>query len=272
MDGASLRLNRLFDRESGRAFITAFDHGITLGPKPGSEDALGVLAKIVDAGPDGILISPGTMKVGAHLFGFRGAPAPIVRADWIYNPDVFKGLPSRLQDPAQGEHYRVVLSPAAALEMGADAITMFLIVGTHEGREFADNVRDLALAGEQASKAGIPLIVESVLWGTRMDDQRDAELLALAARMSAELGADAIKTTFTGDTETMRQVVDGCPIPVLVLGGVRSPDPAPVLDATRKALEAGAKGVVYGRNVWQAEDPARMCRMLREVIHGGRAE
>jgi DhnA family fructose-bisphosphate aldolase class Ia len=100
-----------------------------------------------------------------------------------------------------------------------------------------------------------------------MDDKRDPELLAFGARVATELGADAIKTAFTGDPETMRQVVDGCPVPVLVLGGVRSSSPDAVLDATRGALAAGAKGVVYGRNVWQADDPAFMCGLLREVIH-----
>lgn len=272
MSGASLRLSRLFNQESGRSFVTAFDHGITVGPKPGSEDALGVLERIIGAGPDGILISPGLMKQGGHLFGFRGAPAPIVRCDWIYNNEVYKGLPASLQDNAQGEHWRVVCTPEQALAMGAEAITMFLIVGTTEGKEFADNVRDLAAVCNAASKVGIPVIVESVLWGARMDDQRDAELLAIAARMSAELGADAIKTTFSGDTESMRQVIDGSPVPVLVLGGVRSPDPAPVIANLRLALEAGAKGVVYGRNVWQADDPVHMCGLLKNVIHGGRVD
>lgn len=268
MSGADLRLARLFDRQSGRTFITAFDHGSTLGPRAGSEAVLEVLTRIIDAGPDGILIAPGIMKQSSHLFGFRGAPAPIVRADWIFNHDVMKGLPSRLQDTAQGEHYRVVCSPRDALEMGAAAITMFLIVGTQDGRGFADNVREVAEAANEARRAGIPLIVESVLWGARMDDQRDPELLAFAARVAAELGADAIKTTYTGDPETMRQVVAGCPVPVLLLGGARSPNPEPVLAATREALSSGARGVVYGRNVWQADDPAEMCRLLRGVIHG----
>ena len=155
--------------------------------------------------------------------------------------------------------------------MGAGAITMFLIVGMEGGAEFADNVVAVAAAAQQARAIGLPVIVESVLWGSRMDDQRDPELLAFAARMAAELGADAIKTTYTGDPETMRQVVEGCPIPVLVLGGVRSADPAVVIEATRGALEAGAKGVVYGRNVWQADDPLLMCGVLRDVIHGASA-
>jgi DhnA family fructose-bisphosphate aldolase class Ia len=144
---------------------------------------------------------------------------------------------------------------------------MFLIVGTGEGKAFSDNARQVAANIQAARRVGLPVIVESVLWGSRLEDKRDPELLAFAARVAAELGADAIKTTYTGDPETMRQVVAGCPVPVLVLGGVRSSSSDVVLEATRGALEAGARGVVYGRNVWQADDPVFMCGLLREVIH-----
>ncbi len=268
MNGAEVRFGQLFDRESGRSFIAAFDHGLTLGPKPGSESVLASLARIVSGNPDGILISPGTMKIGGHLFAFHGAPVPIVRADWIYNTDVYPGLPALLQDPRQGEHYEVICSPQDALAMGAAAITMFLIVGTSDGAVFSSNARQVAENVQKARRAGMPVIVESVLWGARMEDKRDPELLAFGARVAAEFGADAIKTAYTGDSETMRQVVVGCPVPVLVLGGVRSSDPDVVLEATRDALDSGARGVVYGRNVWQADDPVLMCGLLRDVIHG----
>jgi DhnA family fructose-bisphosphate aldolase class Ia len=268
VNGAEIRLGQLFDRESGRSFIAAFDHGVTLGPKPGSENVVGNLRRIIDGNPDGILISPGVMKVGGGLFAFHGAPVPIVRADWIYNAEVYPGLPASLQDPRQGENYEVICSPEDALAMGAGAITMFLIVGTNDGATFSANARQLAASLQAARRVGMPVIVESVLWGGRMEDKRDPELLAFGARVAAEFGADAIKTTYTGDPETMRQVVEGCPVPVLVLGGVRSSDPAVVLEATRGALDAGAKGVVYGRNVWQADDPVAMCGSLRDVIHG----
>jgi DhnA family fructose-bisphosphate aldolase class Ia len=268
VNGADIRLGQLFDRESGRAFIAAFDHGLTLGPKPGSENVVENLQRIIDGAPDGILISPGVMKVGSGLFAFHGAPVPIVRADWIYNGEVYPGLPAALQDPRQGEHYEVICSPEDALAMGAGAITMFLIIGTSDGATFSDNARQLTASIQAARRVGLPVIVESVLWGGRMEDKRDPELLAFGARVAAEFGADAIKTAYSGDPESMRQVVDGCPVPVLVLGGVRSSDPAVVLEATRGALDAGARGVVYGRNVWQADDPVAMCGSLRDVIHG----
>jgi DhnA family fructose-bisphosphate aldolase class Ia len=267
VNGAEIRLGQLFDRETGRSFIAAFDHGVTLGPKPGSERVLDGLERIVAGNPDGVLISPGTMKIGGHLFAFHVSPVPIVRADWIYNGEVFPGLPALLQDPRQGEHYEVICSPDDALAMGAGAITMFLIVGTADGATFSSNARQVAANIQAARRVGIPVIVESVLWGSRIEDKRDPELLAFGARVAAEFGADAIKTAYTGDPETMRQVVEGCPVPVLVLGGVRSSDPGVVLEATRGALDAGARGVVYGRNVWQADDPVAMCGRLREVIH-----
>ena len=47
MNGAQIRLGQLFDRESGRSFIAAFDHGLTLGPKPGSENVLDGLQRII---------------------------------------------------------------------------------------------------------------------------------------------------------------------------------------------------------------------------------
>ena len=74
VNGAEIRLGQLFDRESGRSFIAAFDHGLTLGPKPGSENVVENLQRIIDGNPDGILISPGVMKVGGDLFAFHGAP------------------------------------------------------------------------------------------------------------------------------------------------------------------------------------------------------
>ena len=94
VNGADIRLGQLFDRESGRSFIAAFDHGVTLGPKPGSENVLEDLQRIIDGNPDGILISPGAMKIGGGCSPSMDRPVPIVRADWIYNAEVYPGLPA----------------------------------------------------------------------------------------------------------------------------------------------------------------------------------
>ena len=105
MSGAELRLGRLFDRESGRSFIVAFDHGTNLRVPPEAGKPLEVVENIVAGEPDGVLISPGMLKQASDLFAFRGAPVPVLRADWTI-------LDERMSD--NGEHNRVICSPQEA--------------------------------------------------------------------------------------------------------------------------------------------------------------
>ncbi len=259
MSGAELRLGQLFDRESGRSFITAFDHGTNLRVPPEAGKPLEVVENIVAGEPDGVLISPGLLKQAYRLFAFRGAPVPVLRADWTI-------LDERMEDI--GEHYRVICSPREAAALGAGAMVMYLIMGPEEGTMFADNARAIAGAAHEARRVGLPLIVEATLWGSRMSDKKDPDLLAYCCRIAVELGADAIKTEYTGDPETMAAVIEECPVPVLTLGGAKGGSEEDVLENARGAIEAGARGLIFGRNVWQADDPAKMSASLREVVHG----
>lgn len=258
MTGADLRLGSLFDRKSGRSFIVAFDHGTSFRVLPEVGKLVEVLENIVAGEPDGVLISPGMLKQAAHLFAFRGAPVPVLRADWT-------PLDERMRD--LGEHYRVLCAPRDALALGAGAMVMYLIMGPEEGSMFADNVQAIAKAAHEAKSIGMPLIVEATLWGSRMEDRKDPDLLAYCCRIAAEIGADAIKTEYTGDPETMAAVIEHCGVPVLTLGGAKGGSDEEVIAAARGAIEAGAKGLIFGRNVWQADDPAKMSAALREAVH-----
>ncbi|MGH2534343.1 MAG: class I fructose-bisphosphate aldolase [Thermomicrobiales bacterium] len=262
MSGSQVRLGRLFNRESGRSFIAAIDHGLTLGVPRGAERVIETVEAVVSGGPDAVLLSPGVMEKSSHLFAFRGAPATILRCDFIVAEPLW---------PRFGEGHRVIVSPADAAAMGADAVIMFLMVGASSGEMFADNVEAVARAAQEAHGVGLPLIVEAVLWSQREEDKRDPDMLAFGCRVAAELGADGLKTEYTGDRISMARVIEGCPAPVLVLGGPKTTSATSLIEATRAAMEAGAKGVVYGRNVWQADDPIAISRQLRELIHGGAA-
>ncbi|WP_119071050.1 class I fructose-bisphosphate aldolase [Rubrobacter indicoceani] len=259
MSGADLRLGRLFDRESGRAFITAYDHGTTLKmpPEPGGVRA--TVGNIVAGEPDGVLVSPGTLKQTEDLFAHRGAPVPIVRTDWTV-------LDERMKDV--GERHRVLIEPEEAQRLGAGAIVVYLIQGPESGGMFADNVRSVARAGAEAQRLGLPFIVEATLWGSRIEEKKDPDLLAYGCRIASELGADAVKTEYTGDVGSMRDVIAACPVPVLTLGGARSGDERDVIASATGAIEAGARGIIFGRNVWMSGDPVGMSRRLREAVHG----
>ncbi len=259
MSGSLLRTGQLFRPRSGRSFITAFDHGTNLvvGPEFGSP--LKVLTKIVEGEPDGVLLSAGMLKAGAELFAHRGAPVPIVRADWTVINDDWKA--------DVGDQYEVLLSPSDAAEMGAGAICMYLIMGPDSGKTFAANVRSLSRAAAEASRIGLPLIIEATLWGSRhRGNTKDPQLLQHAIRMAYEIGADAIKTEFVDDVDTMRAIITSVEVPVLTLGGAKG-ETAEVIRAARGAIRAGARGLIFGRNVWNTPDPVAITRELSNVVH-----
>jgi fructose-bisphosphate aldolase, class I len=145
---------------------------------------------------------------------------------------------------------------------------MYFVFGVADGETFVDNLAAIGRAAAEAHELGLPLIVEVVAWGSEAPDRRDPKLLQFGCRIAAELGADLIKTEYTGSPESMRTVIEGCPAPVMVLGGAKLDSPEALYDMTRDALSAGAVGVVYGRNIWQADDPAKVGAAGRSIVHG----
>lgn len=256
--GHQVRLGRLFTRETGRSFVTAMDHGVTLGVPEGMANVEGAIDNIIAGQPDGVLIGPGVFSQFSHKFASREAPAVIIRSDFFINHPFIN---------MHGEAYRTMIRPAEAAQMGADAVIMFLMLGSGGADMFADNVHAVATMTQEAHRAGLPMIVEAVLWGSHIEDKKNPDQLAFACRMAVEIGADAIKTEYTGDKASMADIIRSTPAPVLVLGGARTNSPEALYDATRDAMRSGARGVIYGRNVWQAADPVAISKELRKIIH-----
>jgi DhnA family fructose-bisphosphate aldolase class Ia len=252
-------MGRLFNKESGRSLVTALDHAVTLGAAPGNIDALQTLETCIAGNPDAILLGPGLLNKGGHLFAHREAPGIIVRCDYILNHPFLNDL---------GEGYQQICTVEHAAFLGGDAVVMFLMVGAENREMWKANVAAISRISEDAHRLGMPLIVESVLWGSRIRNQKDPEKLAYGARVAVEIGADIVKTEYSGDASSMRDIIAACPAPVLVLGGAKTSNPDALWAGTRQAIQVGAKGVIYGRNIWQSNDPVGVSRMLREMIHG----
>ena len=138
---SEMRVGRLFDRESGRAFITAIDYGLVTGVQPETERVVEAVGYLTSYDPEGILLSPGTLRHTEHPFAFHGAPSILLRTDYLLVGERVKGL---------GEHHRVLLSPREAASLGADAVTMFLAVGAEDGAMLADNAQAVSRATYEA--------------------------------------------------------------------------------------------------------------------------
>lgn len=244
MDAATMRTKRLFRSEDNRAFVIAFDHPIGTNILPEANDAFGILEAVTGPEVDAVLLTPGLLRLGREYFAHRTAPLALLRADIF----MFKGRLPEQVSPGNWEGHRIIATAEDAMASGADAILVTLPIGFPDDQATADAAAAIARSVEAAHRIGLPALVETVLWGTYPTERRDPEMLAFASRFAAELGADAVKTDYTGDPATMRDVVNSCPVPVLTLGGPKEANIQTAIDVARESIEGGAAGLVFGRD------------------------
>jgi DhnA family fructose-bisphosphate aldolase class Ia len=95
----------------------------------------------------------------------------------------------------------------------------------------------------------------------------DVNKIAALVRQAVELGADLIKVDPTDPMSDFGEIVEiASSVPVLVRGGGSVPA-RELLERTRTAMDAGASGVVYGRNVVQHPTPAKFIKAIRAIVH-----
>ncbi len=237
------RLNRIFAPD-GRAVVVAMDHTMVFGMRTaGLEHPSEVIRAVVSGGADALLLPYGTARHAADALGRAGL---ILRVDHT--------LPSARW------------SVEAALRLGADAVCAMGFPGDPESPHSTVYLNEL---GVLCDRWGLPLMAEMIPGGFAAREQHTPEGIAQAARIGAEAGADFIKTLYTGDPDTFRQVVENCYVPILILGGPRVEDERGLLQMIHEALEAGARGVAMGRNIWGHPSPARMTAAIAALVHGG---
>ena len=258
--GKKIRLNRVLGGSKHRALVVAFDHALVLGPIPGTEDPLGKIRQFAQANVDALLLNLGLIRQFANSKIFGPLPSLIARLDWTT-------VWSAFEENGNGALYSsLVAHPEQALRHGADAVLTYLVVGTGDTEfEMKEITRNAEIARE-CEQVGIPLIVEALARGKDVQHPGDPKWLNLHTRMAAELGADAVKTDYSGDPASMRSVVEKCPIPILVLGGSRQASDKHALDVVREVAAAGAAGVFFGRNVFQADNMSRFLEQARAAL------
>jgi len=247
MMSKTARLNKIF-RSDGKALVAVLDHASAMGPMPGIIDPRPAVEKLVTGGADAIATSMGTAIACANLLDHVGL---ILRVD---------GGITALGNMAAG--MKLLFSVEDALRIGADGIISMGYVG--QGEESV--LSYLALLASECQAWNVPLLAEMLPFveGKR---STEAKHVALAARIGVEYGADFIKTVYTGDPESFRQVTGTCYKPVLILGGTKMGSDEEVLETVRGAMDGGAAGVAMGRNLWQHEHPDKITRAIAAIIH-----
>ena len=250
MIGKEIRLERIMDRNTNRAVIIPMDHGFTMGQIEGLRNMTGIVSEVSEAGANAIVLHKGMVKGGHRTRGKDIGLIVHLSASTSLNPDPDDKV--------------LVCTVEEAVALGADAVSIHITLGApHESRmiESAGGVvRD-------CNRWGMPLLVMIYPRGEGIDPQ-SPQSIGHCVRVAEELGADLIKTNYTGDPEPFRQITAACSVPVMIAGGEKGGD-LETLTTIRDAIAAGAAGVCMGRNAFQREDPGRFIGSICRVVHEG---
>jgi DhnA family fructose-bisphosphate aldolase class Ia len=235
------RMHRLL-KEDGRILIVAMDHTSFMdAPVDGLVRYGDTCRSVVPAGADAFLAPPGSIIRYGDAMGGAAAIASV------------ETTPPFLEVAVQ-----------RALEVGADAIKA--MVYPFSGDESVHYAQRLAA---DASKVGLPFIAEPIPGGFARNDLHTPDRIAAGARIAAETGADLVKTFYTGDPVSMRQVIAYAMVPVVILGGSKKDSVRELYQQVYDAVViAGCAGVAIGNNIWRDPDPAAITRGLAAIIHG----
>lgn len=258
--GKKIRTSHFINQKSKRSVIVPLDHGLPLGITPGLERPIETFQKVIEGGADAVLMPPGQAKVCRDGFFGRLSPSLILRLDWT---NLF-----RTTLPAQVGSETLIASVEDAARFAADGVITYFFIGYETDEAEALNINNAGRIARECERYGMPYIAEPMARGKRaVGHEYDPEYLKLHVRMAAEVGADFIKTDYSGDPDSFKEVVKGCPVPILIAGGPKTKTQQDALEMAKGALQAGAIGVIFGRNVFQAEDPTAMVKALRAIVH-----
>lgn len=251
MIGKEIRLNRIRDPESGNFVIIPMDHGVTIGPVRGLKDMESTITSIAEGGGDSVLIQKGIAKHEHSKVATDIGLIIHINAATSVGPDPNDKV--------------MVGSVKEAVRLGADAVSVHINVGS---KTEPHQLQDLGNTAEKCDEYGIPLLAMTYVRGPEVDSN-DVETIKHATRIGAELGADIVKTSYTGDPNEYQEVIEGCPVPVVIAGGPKADTKRDVLQDIRDALDVGARGVAMGRNIFQQDDITTMTRAVSLIVHEG---
>ncbi|WP_254522362.1 2-amino-3,7-dideoxy-D-threo-hept-6-ulosonate synthase [Natrinema caseinilyticum] len=243
--GIDARLERI--GTDGSYVIVPMDHGITMGAVQGLKDIESTIDGVTTGGADAVLTQKG---IAPRVHENKNGKGYIVHLNG-----------STTIGPDENDK-RVTGTVEEAIRVGADAVSFHINVGSdHE----PDQLTQLSEVTETAERFGMPVLAMAYARGPGVDPE-DPEALGHAVRLAEELGADIVKTGYSGDAESFRHVVESTRLPVVIAGGSKGSD-RQTIEMVRGVMDAGGAGVSMGRSIFQHEDPEAIARAVAGVVH-----
>lgn len=256
MLGKEVRMSRLVNPKSNKMMAITVDHAISRGiaPMTGLHQIQDTIDKIIAGKPDAMTMTKG---IAEHCM-------------WKHAGEVSMLMKVSNYSPVAPTKDTVFGTVDEAIRMGADAVSMgAMTLGDFQGEQF----ETIGRFSEECMRKGMPLIGHVYPKGESvpMDKRTSWENIAYCVRSACELGMDIVKTTYTGDPDSMAKVVSCVPstFRIVIQGGDACKTLDDYLLMTRQAMDCGVGGVTMGRFVWDYKDVTALVIALRYMIHEG---
>jgi fructose-bisphosphate aldolase/2-amino-3,7-dideoxy-D-threo-hept-6-ulosonate synthase len=246
--GKKRRLRRIFQKDN-RTVIVPMDHGVSMGPIKGITNMQNIVDQLLKGGVDAVVLNKGIAK-----------RVNIDNAGLIVHLSAISNLSPNANNKVQ------VCTVQEAIRIGADAVSVHINVGAQDEDKM---LTKLGRVADECDIYGIPLLAMMYPRGPKIQNEHAVDVVAHAARLGAELGADIIKTNYTGNIETFKVVVEGCPVPVIIAGGPKCKTEKEILQMAWESIKAGSAGLSIGRNVFEHKNPTLMAKALSAIVHDG---
>ncbi len=236
--------------KGGRGLILAYDQGMEHGPTDFNRENVDpsyIIDIAVRGGFTGLVLQKGV----AEKYYEGGVPL-ILKLNG--KTSLVKGEPVSRQ----------ICSVEEALSLGARGVGYTIYIGSSfESVMF----QEFAEIHREARAAGLPVILWCYPRGGRVENDRDPAVIAYASRVALELGADLVKVKYTGDPDSFSWAVRSAGRTlVLAAGGPKTETDSELLEMAAGVIQAGARGMAIGRNIWQHPEPLEIARKLRKIV------
>lgn len=249
--------------DNGTLLSVAIDHGVfgELQIMRGAEDLPFVVSRVLSSQPDAIQLSLGAAERIVPTVDF-GLTRLVTRVD-VTNVYLRQAGAPLFSDLVHGFVER-------ALRLDAAAIVVNLLDRPGDGTLLRQCIDNITAARAATETYGVPLIVEPLVLLPGQEDTYGVDgrvdRIVPLVRQAIELGADLVKADPTDDLDVYGEVITAAAgVPVLVRGGGKVADEV-LIERTETVLRLGARGVVYGRNIFQHEEPAKIVGALQRVL------
>ena len=238
----------------GKSLILAYDHGLEHGPvdfnpNPKTADPERVFELATHDAVTALAVQKGVAE--AYYPDYEEDVNLLLKLNGTSN--LWMGEPDS----------PVNCSAEYAAGLGADAIGFTLYGGSNHEVEMAEEFRR---AQETAREHGMGVVMWSYPRGQGVKNDTSPDTISYAARLGLELGADLVKVKYPGSAAAMGEAVRMAGPTEVVMSGGTMRDDAAFLRNVSDAIEAGARGLAVGRNVFQRDDPERILDALEAVI------